>query len=66
MKTLLTRLLITFVLTSCAQLSKEQVTKNINKWYLVNSDYYALELTGKSAIANITRYYPERPEEKKI
>ncbi|MFT5859957.1 MAG: hypothetical protein ACI865_002064 [Flavobacteriaceae bacterium] len=64
MKTFLTSLLIISSLSSCAQLSKKQVTENIDNWYLEHSDYYAVELTGKDAVATITRYHPERPEEK--
>jgi hypothetical protein len=47
-----------------AQLSKKQVTTNINAWFDENPDSYIVEIKGGDAVAKITRYHPERPEDK--
>lgn len=46
-----------------SELSKEALTQNINDWYASIGDEYRLEL-GSEVTAKITRYHPERPEEK--
>jgi hypothetical protein len=45
-------------------LSKEKLTQNINHWYTSIGGKYTLEIKGSKANAKITRYHPERPEEK--
>lgn len=45
-------------------LSKEELTENINNWYTSIGGKYTLEIKGRKANAKITRYHPERPEEK--
>tara|TARA_B100000795_G_C22758264_1_gene422449 strand:- start:61 stop:651 length:591 start_codon:yes stop_codon:yes gene_type:complete len=64
MKIVLIVFLILVTFTSKAQISKNQVIKNINQWYLENPNKYSVNMLGEEATATITRYHPERPEEK--
>tara|TARA_R110000787_G_scaffold41071_13_gene101610 strand:+ start:7481 stop:8080 length:600 start_codon:yes stop_codon:yes gene_type:complete len=64
MKIVLTVFMVLVSYTSNAQVSKKQVIKNIDQWYLENPDKYSLNIGGKEATAIITRYHTERPEEK--
>jgi hypothetical protein len=64
MKFLFSLLLLFFAYTVNAQLSKSEITKNIKTWQAENAEKYHLKLEGKQASATITRYHPERPQEK--
>ena len=64
MRFLLSLVLLFFVYTSNAQLSKSKITKNIKNWQIENAEKYTLKLEGKQVSATITHYHPERPEEK--
>jgi hypothetical protein len=48
----------------CAQMSQKQVLENIDAWYAKHGDLYDLIIDGVKAKAVVTRYHPERPEEK--
>lgn len=64
MKIILTIWIVLASFMAFAQLSKKQVTENINQWYDGNTEQYFVKIEGKEASAIITRYHPERPEEK--
>jgi len=64
MKLLLIAVLTLTCQTSMAQLSKIQVAENIDNWYIDNPNQYSVEISGDAAQANITRYHPERADEK--
>ncbi|MDW7693083.1 hypothetical protein R9C00_09855 [Flammeovirgaceae bacterium SG7u.111] len=64
MKFLIPLLLLLSSCSANAQLPKEQVIENINRWYSENPEKYSLKVKGDKASAFITRYHPERPEEK--
>lgn len=63
------KLLFTLALLSCfqlfsAQLAKGKLNDNINAWYEAHPEKYALTIAEGESQAYITRYHPERPEEK--
>lgn len=64
MKIVLTVFIVLVNFTSNAQLSKKQLIQNIDQWYLENPNKYSLNIVGKETNAIITRYHPERPEDK--
>ena len=54
-----------FSISSVApQQSKSQMIENINTWYENHPDKYSLSLNGSTASAKVTRYHPERQDEK--
>ncbi|MBC8753142.1 hypothetical protein H2O64_00560 [Kordia sp. YSTF-M3] len=64
MKLLLSLVLLFSLHTLNAQLSKSKITKNIHAWQTENAEKYVLKLQGTEVVTAITRYHPERPEEK--
>jgi hypothetical protein len=64
MKFIYTVLLVCSAFSLNAQLSKKIVIENINEWYEAHGDVYKVEVKGSKASADITRYHPERPDEK--
>lgn len=55
-------LLICLLLASqlSAQITKKQVTKNIESWYKSHPEKYSISLTDSTTKAVITSYYPDR------
>lgn len=64
MKLVITFLIAISACTAFAQQSKKQVTKNIEAWYDQYPEKYSLSIHGKEASATVTRYHPERADEK--
>lgn len=47
-----------------AQGSKKQITANMETWLASHADGYTIDISDKEGTALVTRYHPERPEEK--
>lgn len=60
---LLTLLVLTSMACTFADISKTEAEKRIEKWYTEHPDVYEIDVKGNDAVAEITRYHTERPEE---
>ncbi|MGK0389179.1 MAG: hypothetical protein ACI94Y_001919 [Maribacter sp.] len=60
-------LCLAFSFSACALLTqqpKSQIINNINTWYDSHPEKYSLIIKGKTASAKVSRYHPDRTDEK--